>query len=45
MILGWYHATNEHLPAAELELMLADNVRMSYPNRSEIIEGIPAFRE
>lgn len=45
LILDWYHATNEHLPGAELELMLADNVRMSYPNRPEVIEGIPAFRE
>jgi len=45
VILGWYHATNEHLPAADLERMLADDVRMSYPNRPEIIEGIPAFRE
>lgn len=45
VILNWYHATNEHLPVEDLELMLAENVRMSYPNKPGFIEGIPAFRE
>lgn len=44
-ILGWYHGTNEHVPVAQLEQMLADDVRMSYPNSPEPIIGIPAFRK
>lgn len=44
LVLNWYNATNEHLPVEELELMLAADVRMTYPNLPELIVGIPAFR-
>lgn len=44
-ILNWYHGTNEHVPVAELERLLADEVVMVYPNSPDPIVGIPAFRK
>jgi glyoxylase I family protein len=45
MVLNWYHGTNEHVPSEYLECMLAENVRMTYPNISEPILGLNGFRE
>ena len=45
VILTWYSSTNEHRPVADLEIMLAEDVHMSYPDRSESITGRAAFRE
>jgi hypothetical protein len=44
IILTWYHGTNEHLPVEQVELLLAPDVEMRYPNRPEPFVGREAFR-
>jgi hypothetical protein len=45
VVLTWYNGTNEHRPVAAIEVLLADNVEMFYPNRPSAFVGIQAFRE
>jgi hypothetical protein len=41
----WFHGTNEHVPVDQLEILLAPDVEMHYPNRAGVIVGLPGFRE
>ena len=45
VILTWYHGTNNHRPVEQLEVLLAPDVEMYYPNRSEPFVGRQAFRD
>lgn len=45
LVLNWYQGTNEHIPVAELEQLLFEEVKMSYPNTAGIIEGRAGFRQ
>jgi hypothetical protein len=45
VVLTWYHGTNEHMPVERIEVLLAPNVEMSYPNRPDPFIGRQAFRD
>lgn len=44
LVTNWYRGTTDHVPVAELEIMLADDVTMKYPGSEEPFTGIAAFR-
>ena len=41
----WYQGTNDHIPVEELELLLSEDVKMTYPNTKDTLVGKQAFRE
>ena len=45
VLLTWFHGTNEHVPVEQLDVLLAPDVEMHYPNQSDAVVGLPGFRE
>ncbi|OBH98700.1 hypothetical protein [Mycobacterium sp. E2733] len=44
LVTDWYRSTNDHLPVEQLVNMLADDMKMTYPNIDEPFTGTPAFK-